>query len=598
MTRCFVVVFFATLLAVPAQAIDREAFTVIHYQLEAQIDRASHVMAVTGRISLRNDSTAPQKNVALQISSSLAWNGIAFKGEPVEFIDNPYTSDIDHTGALSEAIVTLPTAVAPGGKVDLDIQYGGTVTADSTRFTRMGAPAEIARRSDWDQIGESFTAVRGLGDVVWYPVSLPAVSMSEGSTVFAAIAAWKARHKDSQFDAHIQVISGDVKLCIAGSAMAAPCGEFSDTSDPRSAGITSQVSNDIHLTGLGGMSPAFAVSDYARLERPSITVFHVPSNASIAKDYAAAAEANAPVLDEWLPPRADAITVVELTDPNANPYQDGPLLFTPMRQSDTAALGLLLMPTQVAARFPSSRQWIENGLQRFLQAVSVEKRIGRKDALQFLNEYLPPLVQAEEPADLPASTEKSATSNLPGNSLVNTSDEILLRGKGSFVFWMLRDMLGDSVLQKALAAYRPPDDTSPAYFQGLLEEGHKRDLEWFFDDWVYRDRGLPDFRIESVYARPLLNDPNKMTLVTVTIENRGGATAEVPVILQTPQGERTIRVRALAHQKSSGRLQLPGMPTHAFVNDGSVPALKSGENTYDVPAPPTQPEQPTQPDPQ
>ncbi len=163
---------------------------------------------------------------------------------------------------------------------------------------------------------------------------------------------------------------------------------------------------------------------------------------------------------------------------------------------------------------------------------------------------------------------------------------------------MLRDMLGDSVLQKALVAYRPADDTSPAYFQGLLEESHKRDLEWFFDDWVYRDRGLPDFHIENVYARPLLNDPNKMTLVTVTVENRGGASAEVPVILQAPEGERTIRVRALAHQKSSGRLQLPGMPTHAVVNDGSVPVLKSGENTYDAPAPPTQPEQPNPPEPQ
>jgi aminopeptidase N len=171
--------------------------------------------------------------------------------------------------------------------------------------------------------------------------------------------------------------------------------------------------------------------------------------------------------------------------------------------------------------------------------------------------------------------------------LLNTSDEILLRGKGSFVFWMLRDMLGDEVLQKALSAYRPGADSSPSYWQGLLEESRKRDLEWFFDDWVYRDRGLPEFRIETVYARPLLEDPNKLSLVTVTVENTGNAGAEVPVFIQTPSGERTLRVLVKAHEKASGRSQVPALPTRAVVNDGSVPETNSDNNTYDVPASPT-----------
>jgi hypothetical protein len=166
-----------------------------------------------------------------------------------------------------------------------------------------------------------------------------------------------------------------------------------------------------------------------------------------------------------------------------------------LRQSAPANLSLLLMPVQVAARFPSSRRWIEDGLQRFLQAVSIERRSGRADALKFLNEYLKPLVgaeQSEQPAS--SSSKPQAESVSRPQPLINTSDEIFLRGKGSFVFWMLRDMLGDAVLQHALAAYKAPEDASPSYFQGLAEEGRKRDLEWFFDDWVYRDRGLPEFR--------------------------------------------------------------------------------------------------------
>ncbi len=582
MKRSIFLLVWAVLLAGHASAIDRIAFTVTHYQLDVQIDRPSHVMAVTGRITLRNDSKLPQKNPVLQVSSSLSWNGVAFENKPVEWIGNNYTSDIDHTGGLSEAIVTLPAAVPPGGSIILDLQYGGTVTPDATRFTRIGAPEPLATRNDWDQISESFTAVRGLGYVVWYPVSLPAVSLSDGTSVFAAIDEWKTRHRDSQFDASIHVIGDNVRLCIAGTATSSTCGTIDQTADPRSDGLTSEITDRIGLSKMGDRTPAFAVADYTTLERPGVTVFHTVQNQAIAKDFAAAAEANEVVLNDWLTPPAHPLIVIELTDANANPYQDGPLLFTPLRHADAATLSLLLMPPQVASRFSTPRHWINDGLQRFLQALSVERRDGRQGALTFLNEYLPPLVAAEDAAATAATQEK----NPANSSLVNTSDEILLRGKGAFVFWMLRDMLGDAVLQHALAGYQPASDSSPSYFQGLLEEGRKRDLEWFFDDWVYRDRGLPDFRVENVYARPVLDDPNKLSLVTVTIENRGGAGAEVPVLIQTATGERTVRLLAPAHQKVSARSQLPGAPTKAVANDGSVPVRDSKDSTYDVPANP------------
>ena len=255
-------------LASTAAALDREAFTVTHYQLEVQIDRASHVMAVTGRLSLRNDSKSAQKNVALQVSSSLAWNGIALDNQPLEWIGNTYTSDIDHTGALSEAIATLPKAVLPAGTITLDVQYGGVVTSDSTRLTRMGAPAEMALRNDWDQISEPFTAIRGLGYVVWYPVSLPAVSMSEGNAVFEAIDAWKFRHERTEFDARVAVVSADAKLCIAGNATTSTCGELGGTENPRTGGRVNQISNSIHLERMAQIVPSFSVADYAQLERP------------------------------------------------------------------------------------------------------------------------------------------------------------------------------------------------------------------------------------------------------------------------------------------------------------------------------------------
>jgi len=582
MKRCFAVFAFCLAMAFSATAIDREAFTVTRYDLETQIDRTSHVMAVTGRLTLRNDAKSPQKTVVLQVSSSFSWNGIALDLKPVEWVGNTYTSDIDHTGGLSETIVTLPKDVPPAGTINLDLQYGGAVIPDATRFTRMGAPAEIALRNDWDQISEPFTAIRGLGYVVWYPVSLPAVSMSDGNAVFDAVGAWKLRHQRTEFDAHISVTTGHSRLCIAGIATASTCGEAGQAADPRNGVKVGQVSNTIHLDGMGRSVPAFAIADYVELVRPDIALLHTPDSTSLARDYAAAAEANDTLLHDWLNPPTQAARVIELTDPNANPYQDGTVLFTPLRQSPTATLQLLLLPVQVATRFSSPHRWIENGLQRFLQAISVERRSGRKGALQYLNEYLAPLVKAEETVQPVRAEAKPGSDTSSDNTLLNTSDEIYLRGKGSFVFWMLRDMLGDEALQRALVAYRPGADLNPAYFQSLLQEGRKRDLEWFFDDWVYRNRGLPEFRVENAYARPLLENPSKMVLVTVTIENRGGAGAEVPVSIQTPEGEKIVRVLALAHQKASGRSQVLSVPTKVAVNDGSVPEIDLDNNSFDV----------------
>src|SRR5664280_1346421 len=209
----------------PALAIDREAFTISRYQLEVQVDRTAHVIVVTGKLTLRNDSNKPQKLATLQVSSSLAWNAIALDEKPVQWLGDNYTSDIDHTGSLSEVIVTLPKEIAPAATVTVDVQYGGTITLDATRLTRMGAPADVAARNDWDEISDPFTAVRGLGYVAWYPVAIESVSLSDGNAVFDAIARWKHRHDRSQFDAGFAIEAADGKQPLRIVTNLSPSGE-------------------------------------------------------------------------------------------------------------------------------------------------------------------------------------------------------------------------------------------------------------------------------------------------------------------------------------------------------------------------------------
>ena len=588
MKRWLVLVLGALCATVSASAIDRQAFTVTRYQLEVQVDRYSHVMAVTGKLTLRNDSDKPQKVAALQVSSSLQWNSITLDEKPLQWLSDDYTTDIDHTGAVSEAIVNLPADVAHGASVTLEVQYGGTIIPASTRLTRIGAPEEVALRNDWDQISDAFTAVRGLGYVVWYPVAIEAVSMSDGDAVFDAIAAWKYHQANSEFNARILVAgAANEGLCVAVNTTVSSCGESRDLPNSESGGKLKEFSNTLTLPGLGDTIPTFAIANYQSLDRPTISLLNLPEHASIARDYALAAEANDPLLHDWIGEPHHPVRIIELSDPNANPYQSGAILFTPLREAQTPTLQLLLLPAQVAARFLSPHHWIQDGMERFLQCVLVESRSGRKAALALLDEYREPLVHAEEAAHPKADAESKASpeTSSADNTLLNTNDEVYLRGKSSFVLWMLRDMVGETAMQSAIGKYHPGADKDPSYLQRLLQTSSKRDLEWFFDDWVYRDRGLPEFHVASVYTRPLLTGGNDEFLVTASIENRGRAGAEVPVLVQTTAGEKSVRVLVKAGQKDSGRIEMGVAPDKITVNDGSVPEANIGNNVYDVPPP-------------
>jgi hypothetical protein len=153
---------------------------------------------VRGKIAVRNDSPAPQSNLILQISSSLHWSSIALGGKPLPFLSQLYHSDIDHTGALSEAVVTLPHPLAPFSTVQVEIGYEGVISEDATRLRQMGVPLETVRHSDWDRISSSFSVVRGIGYVAWYPISTEAVLLGEANAVFEEVGRWQRRESGSE----------------------------------------------------------------------------------------------------------------------------------------------------------------------------------------------------------------------------------------------------------------------------------------------------------------------------------------------------------------------------------------------------------------
>ena len=115
MKRLLICLLLLVAATVQAVAIDREAFTSTRYQLEVQVDRATHVMVVTGKLTLRNDSKTPQKVIALQVSSALNWNSITLDDKPLQWLSDTYTSDIDHTGGLDRGNRYAAERTAPDG---------------------------------------------------------------------------------------------------------------------------------------------------------------------------------------------------------------------------------------------------------------------------------------------------------------------------------------------------------------------------------------------------------------------------------------------------------------------------------------------------
>ncbi len=548
-------------------AIDREAFTFTKYDLDVRIEPGQQRLAVRGKITLRNDSAIPQKNISLQISSTLHWRSIHVGDREVQYVTQPYTSDIDHTGELSEAIVNLPQEVPPKGTVELEIGYEGVIPLDATRLTRIGVPKKVAEHSDWDQIGK-FTAVRGIGYVAWYPVAVDFANLSEGNTLYETIGKWKAREAQTEFKVtlhYAEQYADEVPrfMCNGKSVgeMYEGLGQLMGTME-------------CSFSPLGMTVPTFALGEYSILDHQTITIDYIDEHKSAAENYALAAELAVPFITEWFGAPKEKIEAIELSNPEASPFESGSMLFTPLGTSDSRLYRRTAVHQLTHAAFPSPRPWIYEGLAHFAQALDLEQQSGRQAALDFMGSHRTAIADTERAA----ANRKDDTND----TLINTSNEEFYRSKAMFVWWMLRDMVGEEAFKKALATYHPEQDKDPAYMQHLFEVQSKRDLQWFFDGWVYHDRGLPDFRVESAYTRPTTGSGY---VVTITVENLGDVGAEVPVTVRMESGEITKRIEVHAKAKVLIRMDCAATPQDVVLNDGSVPESDTSNNTYKIEIP-------------
>jgi len=563
-------------------ALEREAFTIAKYDLQITLEPAQQRLGARGKITLRNDSAQPQRIVALQISSSLNWRSIRVDGKPVQFVSQPYSSDIDHTGALSEAIVTLPAEIKPKDSVELEIGYEGVIPLDTTRLTRIGVPEDIAKHSSWDQISPSFTAVRGAGYVAWYPITTESADFSEGNSLFEVADRWKKREAGSELKVQFSYLETRVDV-LPSLLCGVEHGYHGRNVSTNAEAVRWESAMSCLWSPLGTVTPTFVIARYVSPKQAQFGLHSFPGHEAGAATYSNAYDPATKFVTGWFGWYSGNVEVADLADPNSAPFESGTLLLVSLAAEDSKLAGINLVHELVHSRLPSSRPWVYEGLAHFAEAMYRQQQGGREAALDLLGLHRAAFLDSEK--EVSAALQKNVAQRSVGEKsigqpLATTFDETYYRSKAADVWWMLRDMVGDDALKQAIGKYRAEDDKDPKYVEQLIESAAKRDLGWFFDDWVYQDRGLPDFRVQSVHP---WKTEKEVQMITVTLENLGNAGAEVPFTITFEGGEITKRIEVHAKATATTRVELPGTPSEIDVNDGSVPESDLTNNVFKIP---------------
>jgi len=544
---------------------ERQALTITAYDLNLHLVPREHSLAVEARLTVKNAGAQPLDEMALQISSALQFEGIESEGAALPYQVRTVESGADHTGALAEADIRLKQPLAPGATMPVTVLYSGKIVVTGKRLEALGAPRQIAEASDWDRIAEGFVGLRGFGNVVWYPVSSVPAPLGQGNQLFEEIGRQKMRESDATVAMQVtleyanhapDVAMVDGQVVKLGPPVSTPQGAF--------PGV---LEFSVPARRLGFEAPSIFVAERTLSEKGAVAVYARAGDADRAQAYLTAAAQVSPVLKKWLGAKArTTLAVLDLPEGDDAPAEVGSVLLTPLLAVKPEALDspldLGMMHALTHAYFHSRRPWLEEGVASFMVSLWIEQTKGREAALEHLEATRGALAIAE-----PASPGAGA-----GEPLMEASDPVHDRTKAAYVFWMLRSLVGDSALEQALQGYESAKDTTPDYFEKLLEQASGKDLQWFFKDWVYEDPGLPDLEITHVYPAA---ENLGLTLVAIDVTNHGYAAAEVPVTLVSTKTKITRMVRVPAHGMVTERVEIAGQPLSVQVNDGTVPEVSA-----------------------
>lgn len=581
---------------------ERSAVTFRSYDMAVQLRPADGGLAVLARVTVRNDGAVPLAQIALQISSTLRWDGVSEREgdrtEKLEVSQHLVETDADHTGEANEAVVRLTKPLAPRASAELTLLYSGAIKPSAERVGGGGSSESTSSSSgsgdspaagrpvrpgaagvgsgstpsgglsesrlDWDVISPEATSLRGFGDVLWYPTASPQVFLGEGASFLRAKGEQMRRQADASMHLRVSVVYGgeapaEVFFCGRREMLAA-------TNDDENAPVAEAMgvaTAEFATEELGFRTPSLFVTGRPVAGAGGATAV-VSNDAAATERVSAASEPVLRLLTEWMGPSVRVLTVV---DHAGAPFADGQVLVAPVGTADPAALTPVLVNSLTHARFQSSHVWLDEGVAQLMELLSLERTQGRPAAIAVMGEQTHALALAES-AVRPGQAEES---------LLTTGNAVYYRTKAVAVLWLVRELVGDEVLKQTLQRYlgNPRLDREHTGFERLLEEMSGKSFAWLFEDWVYHDKGLPDLSIVSVepHEESVTGGQGGGWLVAVQVRNDGGAAADVPLTVRSGTLTSTERIRVSAHSVKATRILFQVRPTEVQVNDGTVPEL-------------------------
>jgi hypothetical protein len=590
---------------------DRAAIRITRYELDVRMVPAASRLTGRARLMLRNASENPLPRIALQISSALTWESASVQGSVVPIAQHLLDTDADHTGRARELILTLPKPLAPGESLTLDTFYSGTIAANGERLERLGAPSAQALETDWDAITSNAVALRGFGNVLWFPVAAPQLFLQDG-TLVPAVGRERLEHATTPVSLRLSVeFSGEAPTAVYFCGRRQPLTALHDNDDAPIA-FGSGIATATFPAEVIGPRPLslFVIAQRERMIAP----LPEPSSAQgkpgasgppmLAVEstddrelslLAESAQHVAPLIQQWFGPHP--LTALTVIDHAGQPFEDGPLLVAPVGTLAAPASAPLLAHSLTHAWVQTGQPWMDEGLAEFFSLLWIEREKGRDAAVAQLDATMQPVAAADTLSEAagdanPAETASSSSTAdaIVGQPLIAAYDELFYRRKAAAVWWMLRDIAGEQPLQLALSAWRsqkPSNDsaeTQAQAFELLLEKTSGKDLAWFFSDWVLHDRGLPALSIVDVTPRqlPAGTGHGQGWLVAVTMHNAGAAAVEVPLVIRSGTFSTTKRIRIPGLSNTTERVVVETAPTEVILNDGSTPEAGSSTHTRTV----------------
>jgi hypothetical protein len=594
---------------------ERSAISFTAWDLDLHLEPATSHLSTRARFTVRNISQAPISQLTLQLSSTLHWESLSAP-IPLTLTQHVLPTDADHTGQMTEALVHLSQPIPPGSSLTLTGFYSGTITASGERLTRIGAPATEAAQADWDRISPETVALRGFGNVLWYPVSSPVFFLGDGAKLFQAVGLSRLQQQNAAFRLRLTVeYVGEPPVDAFLNGHRQPLNNV--TEEPNTPVVESHgvATTDFPASALGFRVPSLFVT-WQNLRPSANQLLQVATTRPEAlTPYTTASNEVAPLLRDWLGPAP--LKPLTLIDHAGQPFEDDAFLAVPLSATDARQITPAMVHSLAHAWFHSSLPWLNEGVPQFISLLHTESVDGRDKALGELRQLINPLTLVEPEATpksetappsqpLAASGNSSSSSSsssssaepdpnappaalpstlppphgLPGQSLIAAHDEVYYRAKAAAVLWLIRSTVGDASLKRALQTYReevrhadPKSPEDPRAFQRVLEAVSHKNLSAIFDDWVYNDRGLADLSIVNVTPRdlPARNGKGVSWLVAVEIHNAGGVNADVPVTVRSGSLTSTQRVNVPPHSNVSTRIVFEGTPQEVQVNDGTVP---------------------------